>query len=272
MTERTVIEKSECPVTLSSLIKDFTGLGLERGSVVIVHSSLSSIGWVCGGPVAVILALEEILRIYGTLVMPAHSGDLTDPSGWNNPPVPEEWWETIRQEMPCFDPEFTPSRGMGIIPETFRRQLDVLRSNHPVVSFAAWGEKAFDITADHSLEFSLGENSPLGKLYTLDAWVLLLGVGFDRNTSFHLAEYRCDYPKREIIPCSSPVLIDGHRRWKRYEDINYDSSDFEKLGRSFLRDNKQKIKAGKIGKAACYLFPAKLCVDYAVDWMTRKRR
>ncbi|MFP4442237.1 MAG: aminoglycoside N(3)-acetyltransferase [Spirochaetia bacterium] len=272
MSEYLVVEKSDFPVTTSSLIEAFRALGVQPGMNLIVHSSLSALGWVCGGPVAVITALEEVLRVYGTLVMPTHSGDLTDPSGWSHPAVPKEWWDTIREEMPPYDPDLTPTRGMGIIPETFRKQADAVRSSHPTVSFAAWGEKAIEITGDHSLDNSLGENSPLGRMYKLDGWVLLLGVGFGSNTAFHLSEYRCEYPKREVIPCSSPVTVEGHRRWKRYEDINYDAGDFGKLGKAFLRDYKQAIKQGKIGRAKCFLFPFRTCVDYGVTWMARKRR
>ena len=97
------------PVTVSTLTRDLRTLGVRPGMVLLVHSSLSAMGWVCGGPVAFILALQNVLRSYGTLVMPAHSGDLSDPSLWENPPVPKSWWETIRRTMPAYDPELTPA-------------------------------------------------------------------------------------------------------------------------------------------------------------------
>ena len=89
MSERDAIERSAAPVTTISLEADLRALGVEDGMTLLVHASLSSLGWVCGGPVAVILALEEILGERGTLVMPTMSTDLTDPKNWEAPPVPE---------------------------------------------------------------------------------------------------------------------------------------------------------------------------------------
>ena len=152
-----LVSETETPATVASLQADLRALGVTPGMVVLVHSSLSAMGWVCGGPVAVILALQKALGPDGTLVMPTHSGDLTEPSRWESPPVPESWWPVIREAMPAFDPDLTPTRAMGTIPETFRKQRGVLRSVHPHVSFSARGPRAEEITGNHSLANGLGE-------------------------------------------------------------------------------------------------------------------
>ena len=104
MPEGQVVHKTETPITVESLRTDFETLGIEKGMTLLVHSSLSAMGWVCGGAVAVIIALQEVLGETGTLVMPTHSSDLSDPSQWENPPVPEAWWQTIRETMPALRP------------------------------------------------------------------------------------------------------------------------------------------------------------------------
>jgi aminoglycoside 3-N-acetyltransferase len=100
--ELQVIERTKVPVTVHSLEQDLRALGVKPGMVLLVHSSLSSLGWVCGGAVAVIEALESVLTSEGTLIMPTHSGELSEPSYWQHPPVPEAWWQTIRDTMPAF--------------------------------------------------------------------------------------------------------------------------------------------------------------------------
>jgi len=203
MNEAEAVVRTETPNIRESVANSLRDLGLYPGMTVVVHSSLSALGWVCGGPVSVILALMDVVTTQGTIVMPAFSGDYSDPGRWQNPPVPESWWTIIRRTMPAFDARYTPTRGVGLIPEVFRKFPGVQRSNHPSVSFSAWGKHSAGIIEHHTLENSLGENSPLGRIYELDGWVLLLGVGYDRNTSFHLAEYRAANAKP--IEAGGPV-------------------------------------------------------------------
>ena len=48
---------------------------------MLTHTSLSSAGWICGGAETLIRALIEALGEDRTLVMPAHSGNYSEPDG-----------------------------------------------------------------------------------------------------------------------------------------------------------------------------------------------
>ena len=273
MPEGQVVHKTETPITVESLQADFEALGIEKGMVLLVHSSLSAMGWVCGGAVAVIIALQEVLGETGTLVMPTHSSDLSDPSQWENPPVPEAWWQTIRETMPAYDPDLTPTRSMGTIVETFRRQKGVRRSIHPQKSFCARGPQAFYVTDNHALAFGMGESSPLDRIYDLQGSVLLLGVGHSNNTSIHLAEYRADFPTKRVVPAGAPISQAGSRTWTTFEDINIDASDFDRIGEDFMQSDAGKVvQHGTVGNANCQLMPQRAMVDFAVDWIEQNRR
>ena len=92
------------PVTQERLRSDLIRLGVREGMVLNVHSSLSRLGWVAGGAQAVVGALLQAVGPAGTLLMPAHSGQLSEPANWRQPPVPETWWPEIRAALPAFDP------------------------------------------------------------------------------------------------------------------------------------------------------------------------
>jgi len=270
MNEADAIDRTlQGPGTVDSLSRDLNSLGVTEGMIVIVHSSLSSIGWVCGGSVGVVLALEQTLGIDGTLIMPTHSGDLSDPAKWENPPVPQAWWQSIRDNMPAYDRFMTPARGIGTIPEVFRKQSGVTRSLHPNYSFAALGRESEYITTGEKLDFAMDLDSPLGRLHELDGYVLLLGVGHGSNTSLHLAEYLADVDGKSHVDCFAPVQRDGVRQWARYRDIDFDCDDFEDIGAAFEATGVCQV--GKVGNATAKLMRQRDLVHFAVNWMREHR-
>lgn len=268
--ERDAMANQETPVTVESIVRDLRALGVEEGMTLVVHSSLKSLGWVSGGPQAVVMALQEVLGETGTLVMPTHTGHLSDPGQWHHPPPRHpSWVPIIRETMPPFDPELTLPRQMGAIVESFRGQRDVRRSGHPHTSFAARGPNAEFVTQSHLLESSLGEGSPLARVYDLDGWVLLLGVGHANNTSIHLAEYRISPAKRKPLRQGAPVVRDGRREWVWFEDVDTDSDPFDELAADFARETGLE-RVGKVGGAKARLVPQRPLVDYAVQWLERR--
>ena len=269
MSEADAIARAEAPATVDTLAADLRALGLAAGQHVLVHSSLSALGWVVGGAQAVIEALQRVLTDSGTLVLPAYSTGNSDPVHWREPPVPATWHQTIRENLPAFDRKITPTRQMGAIAELFRIMPDVRRSDHPAVSFCAWGRYAKAITADHRLNSGFGEESPLARVYDLEGHVLLLGVGHDRNSSLHYAEHRADWPKARL-KVGAAMQFEGGRQWVAYEDLKHDSADFPEIGWDFVQSG--KVKTAGVACAKAQFMPQRELVDFATAWISRKRK
>lgn len=170
--------------------------------------------------------------------------------------------------MPTCRPDLTPTRNMGVISETFRKQNGVLRSVHPHVPFCTLGAHAEEITDNHSLAFGMGEESPLARAYDLNGHALLLGVGHERNSSLHLVEYRTTYPTKRFVQEGSPICTSSVKAWAIFENVDLDASDFEHIGDDFLNsDAGNVIHHGRVGLVDCQLMPQREIVDFAVDWI-----
>lgn len=266
--EADAIERSPRPVTAAQLAADLRAAGLPVGGTVIAHTAMSRLGWVPGGAQAVVDGLTEALGPDGTLVMPTQSGQLSDPASWANPPVPESWWEEIRAAFPAYDPRATPTRGMGAVPECFRGCRGVLRSAHPLSSFAARGPLARRLLEPHPLDYGVGEGSPLSGLYEVGGHVLLLGVGHGSNTTLHLAEHRSGRGRETTE--SAPVRAGGGRRWTSFRALDWDVTDFARLGADY-RAAGRPTNAARVGLADAQILPVVPLIDFAIPWLTHHR-
>ncbi|NHX36851.1 MULTISPECIES: aminoglycoside N(3)-acetyltransferase [Halolamina] len=270
MDEHAAVDAVDDPVTVDRIAADLRELGVDAGDTLLVHSALSELGWVAGGPQAVVDALQRVVTESGTVVVPTHSTQYSDPSVWTSPPVPDDWIPQIRESMPPYRPAVTPTRSMGAVAECFRDYPGTRRSRHPLYSFAAWGADAEAVADDHRLENGMGEHSPLARVYERDGSVLLLGTGHGTNTSLHLAEYRAEVDAEETT-AGAPVLRDGEREWVEWEDIEHDSSDFPEIGAAFERERPDAVTEGEVGAATAKLVDQPALVDFAVEWLAATR-
>lgn len=269
MSENDAVNRTDTPLTITSLAERLRACGVAEGQTVLVHMAMSRLGYVIGGAEAVVYALMAAVGKTGTLMMATNTSNNTDPSDWQHPPVPEAWWQTIRDNTPPYNPQTTPTREMGAVPELFRTFPGVVRSSHPAFSMAAFGTNAAYLTADHSLTDDIGDQSPVGRLYELDGHVLLLGVDHWNDTSLHLAEFRASFPGKRRLRTGSSMLVDGRQQWVYYDTMDLHTDDFGEIGDAF--DAAHGITLQYINNAQVRCFRQRPLVDFAVKWMEQHR-
>lgn len=256
-------------VLKQDIITALRAAGMRTGQTVMVHTSLSRLGFVCGGAQTVIEALLECAGEEGTIMMPSQSWKNLDPSAGVHWEEPREWWQAIRDNWPAYNKEITPTNTMGATAEMFRKWPGTVRSDHPARSAAARGRYGEYLTRDHDLSDIFGDSSPVGKLYELDGYVLLMGVGYDKNTSLHLADVRAEYPGRHMVQESSAVMMEGKRVWKTYQTLYVDGEDFEQIGAAFEKE--REVAKVPLGSGVIRFMRQRELVDYAVEWIEKNR-
>jgi aminoglycoside 3-N-acetyltransferase len=163
-------------LTVSRIAAQVSALGVRPGGVLLVHSSLSSMGHVEGGAETAIQALLQALGPMGTLLMPALS------------------YDSVHSGQTHFDRHATPCC-VGAIAEAFRLRGGTLRSGSPTHSICASGPQAAQIVGDHHLDTTpVGPRSPLRKVRDLGGQLMFLGCGLRPNTSMHGVEELVEPP------------------------------------------------------------------------------
>lgn len=169
-------------ITYRDLVRALRELSLEKNRPVLVHSSLSSLGWVHGGAEIVVGAM---LEMFNTVIAPTftYKTMIVPEKGPPDNAVVYGAHRDRNKMAEFFGPELPADRLMGIISETLRRHPDALRSGHPILSFC--GINARDYLSIQKVTEPL---ATIAALYDADAWVLLVGVDHRSNTSIHLGE------------------------------------------------------------------------------------
>ncbi len=233
---------------------------------MLVHAALRKVGPIAGGPDMIVDALRDVLGPEGTILgytdWQLEDDERDDPA--------------LRDHLPAFDPlRSHATRDNGFWPELLRTTPGALRSGSPGASMAALGGKAEWFTADHALDYGYGPQSPLGKLVEAGGKVLMLGAPLDTMTLLHHAEHVADFPNKRVIRYEAPILVDGRKVWRWFEE--FDTSDvpdgvpedyFATIVEAFLASGRGK--RGTIGAAASVLVSAPEIVAFGVEWMERE--
>ena len=242
-------------ITKEIIINGLKELGLKQGDTALVHSSLSSFGYVDGGADTVIDALLETVGKEGTVLVPTLTG--SEHLSAENPPV--------------FDVRNTPC-WTGKIPETFRKRQAAIRSLHPTHSVAAIGAKAKYITEGHEKCLTpCGLNSPYTKIAESGGYVLLLGVDLECCTMLHTAEEltNVNYVMQSGLVNATTIDGKGIEHKIRTGIHKYgDPRNFAKM-EPMLVEKKILVK-GKVGKADVRLINAGKFLELTTEILKTK--
>jgi aminoglycoside 3-N-acetyltransferase len=282
--DETVLTSGVAPVGRTRLASELRGLGVEPGSVLMVHARVSALGWVVGGTGAVVHALLDALGSDGTLM--AYAGWEDDPydmASW-----PEAWQAAYEADLPPFDPGTAEAvHANGRLPERIRTWPGAVRSRQPEAGIAALGRRAAWIVADHPLDDAYGAGSPLAKLVEADGQVLALGAPLSTLTLLHHAEATARVDGKRRVIYRMPLLVDGQPIWREFRDIDTaegafpyelvadeiaatpgigpDREPFEAIARQALAAGIGT--EGRVGAASTVLFPAKALHQFAEAWL-----
>jgi aminoglycoside N3'-acetyltransferase len=252
--------KAEAPhIDKATIVNGLRAMGIVPGDVVMLHSSLKSLGYVEGGAQTVLEAVYEAVSPGGTLVVPTYYL----PGG--------TIYNTCKMEGYVFDPRQHGSN-LGALPDTFLKMPGIRRSIHPTHSVSALGPQADYVVSTHHLAPSIfGSGSPWERCLQLNAKVLGLGISMGPVTFYHLLEDmlldKFPLPVRLketfMLPCrdwdGQLIKVPVTPLDPVYNPRRIDNKARGDLQQFFIEDFRRAgiLKDGKVGTAAAWFVPAK---------------
>jgi len=271
-TQEDVIAKTKHPITKTDIVKGLRKLGLKTDGKVEVHTKLSSFGYIINKEYDVIDALLDVVK-EGVIIMPAHTSENSDPTFWENPPVPKEWIPIIKNNKRPFDKRIYMPERVGKTPAAFLKYPNVERTNHPIESLAIYNQTNDPTWLDHSLSQD-DDVHPLYKLTQEEGKILFLGTDFQTCTSVHLTEkYATTVIKKEDIV----ALIEDEKTINK-TCITYEFDDeldhFDEIAKRYINEYQGTpyYKEVKIGLATCTLIDAEALYDIAYEFHSNYKK
>jgi aminoglycoside 3-N-acetyltransferase len=252
LVKRALIPLRRPMVSRSRLVSELRKLGVKEGGILLVHTSLSRLGFVPGGARTVLAALREVIGKEGTLVLPTHS------------------WEWMNRGLRTFDVR-TTAGCVGQTPEVFRVMPGVRRSLHPTHSVAAQGPQADWLLQGHERsDTPCGAGTPYAKLLERDGQILLLGASLESNTAFHTMEALGGFPQLLRPEVESFQLVDAEGRTQELPVAQH----LEGVARCFGEMGPTLVKAGaaqtgQVGDAQAVLISGSAFHEVMMDMMEK---
>jgi aminoglycoside 3-N-acetyltransferase len=233
------------------LADNLTALGVRKGGVLLVHSSLRSVGKVAGGAETVVRGMLRALGENGTLLMPALS------------------YATVDLNNPVFHHQKTPAC-VGALPEYFRTRPGTIRSIHPTHSVSGVGSMAESLLKDNHLDSTpCGPHSAFHRLRGVKGQVLFLGCGMRPNTSMHAVEELAKPPYLFGVWMDYRIILDENReitmRVRRHGFTGL-RQRYDRLAQVLDHDG---LKRGEVLQATCHLVDCEQMWEHGLTAMKR---
>ena len=166
--------------TKEDIIAQLKEMKAPTDSVVLVHTSLRSVGQIEGGAQTLLDALIEYFTNDGGLLC-----------------VPTHTWHNFGKDF-MLDMEKTDT-ALGAFSDIAASDTRGVRSEHPTHSMMVFGDrkKAEEFVKDEPYITSYtSPDSCYGKLYKMGGYIMLVGVAHNRNTYLHAVEEMLKVPDR----------------------------------------------------------------------------
>ncbi len=261
-----IINNSKFPVTKDYLVNEFRELGIKKDDIIMVHSSLSSFGYVVNGAYDIIDALIEVVSD-GIITMPGHTSNNSKVEDWQNPPIPKEWHDLVKQSIRPTTNETEPT-SIGAVPRVFSRYNSIYRTEHPFTSLIYYGKNIPEELKNQPLDKPHSFEGPFGYLYKNNVKLLMLGTEYDNLTFMHLA---CNMNGGPYQAMESNIYVNNSVKRVSFDIEDDDTDLFNTIGNKFETEYTQLINISKIGNATCKLINGKELVDYAIKYYKDNR-
>lgn len=223
------------------LRRDLLELGVNKGDVLLVHSSMKALGTKLS-PEEVLDVLEDALGEEGTLLLPA----LT--------------YENVTAEQPVFDSAATEPC-VGLLPRTFFRREGVERSVNPTHSVCAKGRLAHTLTVGHRMDDSaVGPHSPFMLLPVYGGKLLFIGDILASCTFMHGIEGIVKPPYLRYEGKTRYLINGEEREFPRCSDFGW-GSEFQRIEEILEYPD---IRKGKLLDANAYLIDSRALLSAAL--------